>query len=140
VLREAALSSPMRFLMHWATLVLGLFLITKITPISYDSPWDVVWAALVLIIFNAIIKPILVIISLPILLLTLGLFLFILNAILLDWVPIFVHGFHVPSFGWAFVGSLILSLITSIFTGWDRRRVTVHRVEMRSGHRDVIDI
>jgi putative membrane protein len=130
----------MRFLMHWATLVLGLFLITKITPISYDSPWDLVWAALVLIIFNAIIKPILVIISLPILLLTLGLFLFILNAILLDWVPIFVHGFHVPSFGWAFVGSLILSLITSVFTGWERRSVSVHRVDARSSNRDVIDI
>ncbi len=130
----------MRFLMHWATLVLALFLITRITPISYDSPWDLVWAALVLIIFNAIIKPILVIISLPLLLLTLGLFLFIINAIILDWVPVFVHGFHVPSFGWAIIGSLILSVITSLFTGWERRRVSVHRVETRVGSRDVIDI
>jgi putative membrane protein len=129
----------MRFLMHWALLVVGLFVITHITPISYDSPWDLVWAALVLIIFNAIIKPILVIISLPLLLLTLGLFLFIINAIILYWVPTFVHGFHVPNFGWAFVGSLILSLITSVFTGWERR-VYVRRVDARAGSRDVIDI
>jgi putative membrane protein len=130
----------MRFLMHWATLVVALFLITKITPISYNSPWDLVWAALVLIIFNAIIKPILVIITFPVLLLTLGLFLFIINAILLDCVPMFVHGFHVPSFGWAFIGSLILSVITSLFTGYERRTTYVRRVQTRSSNRDVIDI
>ncbi len=129
----------MRFLMHWALLVLGLFLVTKITPISYDKPMDLVWAALVLIIFNAIIKPILVIISLPVLLLTLGLFLFIINAILLYCVPEFVHGFHVPSFFWAFIGSLILSLITSIFTGLERRS-SENRVVTLPNNRDVIDI
>jgi hypothetical protein len=46
----------------------------------------------------------------------------------------------VPSFGWAFVGSLLLSLITSVFTGFERRRVSVHRVDTRPGSRDVIDI
>jgi len=129
----------MRFLMHWALLVLGLFLTTKITPISYDKPMDLVWAALVLIIFNAIIKPILVLISLPLLLLTLGLFLFIINAILLYSVPEFVHGFHVPSFGWALIGSLLLSLITSIFTGIERRTSYEQRVVTRPKG-DVIDI
>ena len=129
----------MRFIFHWAILVLGLYLTTLITPISYDQPSSLLWAALVLIIFNAIIKPILVIISLPILLLTLGLFLFIINAILLYCVPHFVTGFHVPSFGWAFVGSLILSLITSLFTGIERRTY-IQRVDTRSGGKDVIDI
>jgi putative membrane protein len=129
-----------RFLMHWAVLVLGLYVVTLITPISYDKPSALLWAALVLIIFNTIVKPILVLISLPVLLLTLGLFFFIINAIILDWVPTFVTGFHVPSFGWAFVGSLILSLITSVFTGWERRSVSVHRVDARSRNRDVIDI
>jgi putative membrane protein len=128
-----------RFLMHWAVLVLGLYVATLITPISYDKPSALFWAAFVLMIFNAIIKPILVIISLPLLLLTFGLFFFIINAIILDWVPTFVTGFHVPSFGWAFLGSLILSLITSLFTGWERR-VYVQRVDTRSGNRDVIDI
>jgi putative membrane protein len=128
-----------RFLMHWAVLVLGLYVVTLITPISYDKPSALLWAAFVLIIFNAIIKPIFVLISLPLLLVTLGLFLFIINAILLDCVPEFVTGFHVPSFGWAFVGSLILSVITSIFTGWERR-VYARRIDARAGKRDVIDI
>ncbi len=129
----------LRFFMHWAILVLGIYIVTLITPISYDTPSALAWAAFVLIIFNAIIKPILVLISLPVLLLTLGLFLFIINAIILDCVPSFVTGFHVPSFGWAFVGSLILSLITSVFTGMERRS-SERRVDARPANRDVIDI
>jgi putative membrane protein len=129
----------MRFILHWATLALGLFVVTKITPISYNSPWDLVWAALLLIIFNAIIKPILILITLPAVLLSLGLFVLVINALLLYWVPTFVHGFHVPSFGWAFLGSIILSLITWVFTGVEKRTVT-RRVVPPAGNRDVIDI
>jgi len=129
----------MRFLLHWATLALGLFIVTKITPITYSSPWDLVWAALVLIFFNAIIKPILIIITLPAVLLSLGLFLLIINALLLYWVPVFVHGFQVPSFGWAFVGSIILSLITWAFTGVEKRTVQ-RRVITRTDSSKVIDI
>jgi len=129
----------MRFLLHWATLALGLFIVTKITPITYSSPWDLVWAALVLIFFNAIVKPILIIITLPAVLLSLGLFLLIINALLLYWVPTFVHGFHVPSFGWAFIGSIILSVITWVFTGVEKRTVT-QRAVPPAGNREVIDI
>jgi len=129
----------MRFLLHWATLALGLFVVTKITPITYSSPWDLVWAALVLIIFNAIIKPILIIITLPAVLLSLGLFLLVINALLLYWVPAFVHGFQVPNFGWAFVGSIILSLITWVFTGVEKRTVK-QRAVTRPTNVKVIDI
>jgi putative membrane protein len=129
----------MRFLLHWATLALGLFVVTKITPISYSSPWDLVWAALVLIIFNAIIKPVLILITLPAVLLSLGLFVLIINALLLYWVPVFVHGFQVPSFGWAFVGSIILSLITWAFTGVEKRTVKRNAVT-RADSSKVIDI
>lgn len=130
----------MRFLMHWALLILGLYVITKVTPIFYDKPQDLIWAALVLIIFNAIIKPILILITLPAVLLSLGLFVLVINALLLYWVPTFVHGFHVPSFGWAFLGSIILSLITWVFTGIERRS-TVQRVDTRPrGNDKVIDI
>lgn len=129
----------MRFFWHWAVLILGLFLVTKITPISYDSPSAVAWAALVLIVFNTIFKPILVLISLPLLLLTLGLFFLVINAIILYCVPAFVHGFYVPNFFWAFVGSLILSLITGLFTGIERRS-SVRRVDTHRANHDVIDI
>jgi putative membrane protein len=129
----------MRFLLHWATLALGLFVVTKITPITYSSPWDLVWAALVLIFFNTIIKPVLILITLPAVLLSLGLFVLLINALLLYWVPVFVHGFQVPGFGWAFVGSIILSLITWAFTGVEKRTVQ-RRVVTRADSGKVIDI
>lgn len=112
-----------RLVWHWLILALGLYLITLIKPlgISFDSTEDLAWAALVLILVNTFIKPILIFISLPLVLLTLGLFLLIINAIILYTLPDFVHGFHVPSFTSAFFGSLLLSLITGFFSGWEKR-------------------
>ncbi len=129
-----------RFLWHWLVLALGLYLLTLIRPlgITCDTGEDLFWAALVLIIFNTFIKPLLILISLPLVLFTLGLFLLVINAIILKLLPHFVYGFHVPSFTSAFFGALLLSLITGIFTGWEkrtpRRRAPVRRTD------DVIDI
>ena len=139
----------MRLVWHWFVLALGLYLLTLIKPlgISFNTPEDLAWAALVLILVNMIIKPILILISLPLVLLTLGLFLLIINAIILYTLPDFVHGFHVPSFTSAFIGSLLLSLITGIFGGWEKRRtrrinVTINRSPSgpSSGSGKVIDI
>jgi putative membrane protein len=128
-----------RLLWHWAILVLGLYLITFITPISADAPKDLAWAAVVLIIANTILKPLLILISLPLVLLSLGFFLLIINAIILYTVPHFVPGFHVPGFFSAFFGSLLLSLITGLFTGYEKR-TTVHRVNPPARSDKVIDI
>jgi len=128
----------LRLIWHWAILVLGLYVITLITPISFDAPKDLAWAALVLILVNTFIKPILIFISLPLVLLTLGLFLLIINAIILYTLPHFVTGFHVPSFLSAFFGSVLLSLITGFFTGCEKR-ASVRRVDANASGK-VIDI
>jgi putative membrane protein len=128
-----------RLLWHWVVLVIGLYLVTLITPISFDAPKDLALAALVLIIANTIIKPILVIFTLPLVLLSLGFFLLIINAIILYTVPHFVPGFHVPGFLSAFFGALLLSLITGLFTGYERRE-TVRRVDVSPRSGKVIDI
>jgi putative membrane protein len=132
----------MRLLGHWAILVLGLYLITLITPISFNAPKDLAWAALVLILVNTFIKPLLILFTLPLVILSLGLFLLIINALILYMLPHFVPGFHVPGFFSAFFGSILLSLITGLFTGYEKR-VAVRRVNpnirsARSGK--VIDI
>jgi putative membrane protein len=113
----------MRLIWHWLVLVLGLYLLTLITPlgITFHSTGDLAWAALILILVNTFIKPFLILISLPLVLLSLGLFLFIINAIILYTLPVFVHGFVVPSFTSAFFGAILLSLITGIFTGYEKR-------------------
>ena len=110
-----------------------------ITPISFDAPKDLAWAALVLILVNTFIKPILILISLPLVLLSLGLFLLIINALILYTVPHFVSGFHVPTFFSAFVGSVLLSLITGFFSGYEKR-LSVRRMDVDTRPGKVIDI
>jgi len=129
----------MRLLWHWAILVFGLYLITLITPISFDAPKDLAWAALVLILVNTFIKPLLILFTLPLVILSLGLFLLIINAIILYTLPHFVPGFHVPGFFSAFFGSILLSLITGFFTGYEKR-VSVRRVNLNARSGKVIDI
>jgi putative membrane protein len=74
-------------------------------------------AALGLGLVNAVVRPILVILTFPVTLLTLGLFLFVINALLFWLVAEVVPGFHVTGFWAALVGSLLYSLITLV-TSW----------------------
>jgi putative membrane protein len=132
----------MRLLSHWLTLVLGLYLISLISPlgIGFDRPRDLVLAALILMVFNAIVKPILILITLPLVLLSLGIFLLIINALLLYWIPTFVHGFHVPGFWSAFFGAILLSFITGFFSGWEKRSRRHSSVPASRGSGPVIDV
>jgi len=130
-----------RLFWHWAILVLGLYLITLITPlgITYEAPKDLAWAALFLIVVNTIIRPLLILFTFPLVILSLGLFLLVINALLLYVAPHFVHGFHVPGFFSAFFGSIILSIITGLFSGYEKR-LTVRRLDARPRNDKVIDI
>ncbi|MEY2618266.1 MAG: hypothetical protein RL522_1268 [Pseudomonadota bacterium] len=68
-------------------------------------------AALVIGLLNLFIRPILVLLTLPVTMLTLGLFLFVINALMFWWAASFLDGFHVTGFGAALVGSLIYSVL-----------------------------
>ena len=130
-----------RLLWHWLVLAFGLYLLTVISPlgITADTNVDLALAALVLIVANTFLKPILIFFTLPLVLITLGLFILVINAVILLLLPHLVHGFHVPGFWSAFFGSIILSLITALFSGWDRR--TIRRQQVVTPQRnDVIDI
>jgi putative membrane protein len=70
--------------------------------------------ALVLAVLNAIVKPILVILTLPITILTLGLFLFVINALIIMLGSRLVDGFKVDGFWWALLFSILLSVVSSI--------------------------
>jgi len=70
--------------------------------------------ALVLAVLNAFLKPILIILTLPITILTFGLFLFVINAAIILLASKFVDGFKVDGFWWALLFSLLLSVITSM--------------------------
>ena len=70
--------------------------------------------AIVLAILNAIVRPILVLLSLPITILTLGLFLLVINALIILGADALISGFEVDGFLWALIFSLVLSVITYI--------------------------
>ncbi len=68
-------------------------------------------AALVIGLLNLFIRPVLVLLTLPVTVLTLGLFLFVINALMFWWAASFLDGFHVTGFGAALAGSLIYSVL-----------------------------
>lgn len=101
------------FLQRWVTNTLAVLVADYlISGISSDSTLRLVIAALVLGILNSILRPILFFLSIPLLIVTLGLFMLVINALLLYMVGGLVPGFHVASFGSAFLGSLVISIIS----------------------------
>ena len=82
--------------------------------VHLEGPMPAVIAALVLGIANAVLKPILVILTLPITLLTFGLFLLVLNALMVLLASAVVPGFQVENFWWALGFSLVLTLVNSV--------------------------
>jgi putative membrane protein len=70
--------------------------------------------AVVLAVLNAIVKPILIILTLPITIITFGLFLFVINAIIILLAGDLIKGFSVDGFWWALIFSFLLSIITSV--------------------------
>jgi putative membrane protein len=98
---------------------LGLVLIAEYVPgISVDGFYPALIAAVVLGLLNLIIKPILFVLTLPITIITLGLFAFIINATLFWFAASFIDGFAVASFWYALLGSLLMSLISAIGNRW----------------------
>ncbi len=73
--------------------------------------WTAFWVAIVLGLVNITIKPVLLILTLPINILSLGLFTFVINAFMLEIVSLLVKGFDISGFGTAFLGALIISLV-----------------------------
>ena len=92
----------------------GLFLAAKLLPgIRFDSEITMLVAAVLLGLANAIVRPVLVVLTFPITIITLGLFLLVVNAAMLGLVAWLLDGFSVGGFRPALVGSIIVSL-----TGW----------------------
>lgn len=98
-------------LLRWLILALGVVLSTVMVPgISYDTGTTLAIAVLILSIFNAILKPLLLLFTLPFIVLSLGIGIWIINAILFYFVSWLVVGFFVDGFGSALLGALIVSI------------------------------
>lgn len=106
------------FFLRVAIVALGLWLATRVLPgLRFDGPGVLLAAALLLGIVNAIVRPIAVILTLPLTLLTLGLFLLVVNAAMLGLVALLLGGFQISGFWTAVGASLIVSLTSWAASG-----------------------
>jgi putative membrane protein len=115
----------MSFIVRWFINALALMLVAYLySGVKVNGIIEALIAALVLGLVNALIRPILVVLTLPVTILTLGLFIFIINAFLFWFVAEIVNGFTVSGFLGALIGSVMFSVITLI-TSWlisDRKK------------------
>ena len=133
------------FVFRWAITTIAVMVASSIIHgIRYDTVAALIGAALLLGILNAFVRPILLILSVPLILLTLGFFILILNALMLFFVPSIVIGFHVDSFWSAFWGAIVVSVVSWIlsafFRGSDGRvHVLTHHTQIRRVQGRVIE-
>jgi putative membrane protein len=98
-------------LARWAVLALGVTLATRLVDgITCDDNGTLLTVVVLLSLFNAVLKPLLLLFTLPFIVLTLGLGVLVINALLFLWVGKLVQGFHVAGFWPALWGALILSV------------------------------
>ena len=108
----------MALIIRWFLNALALMLVAYLySGVQVAGIVEALIAALVLGLVNALIRPILVVLTLPVTILTLGLFIFVINAFLFWYVAEIVKGFTVSGFMGALIGSVMFSVIT-IITSW----------------------
>jgi putative membrane protein len=104
--------AAMKIVLRWILLAAALLLVAYLFPsgVTVTSFGSAMIAALVIGLFNTLLRPILVLLTLPVTLITLGLFLFVINALMFWFAAQILNGFHVAGFTAALIGSLIYSL------------------------------
>ena len=108
----------MFLLLRWLISATSLMLVTYLVPgIQIQSFYSALIAALVLGLINSLIKPILILLTLPVNILTLGLFTLVINALLFWFAATIVKGFIVVRFWPAFFGALAMSVVSWILNG-----------------------
>jgi len=122
----------LRVIVNAATIYLAAYLVPGII-VSGIGPALV--AGLVLGVINAVVRPILVVLTFPLTLLTLGLFLFVLNAFCLWLTSALVPGFTVDGFGPAFLGALVISIVSWVMTAFVNDAGRVRRMRGDEGER-----
>ena len=134
-----------QFVLRWAATTVAVMVASSVIGgIRYDTIAALLGASLLLGILNAFVRPFLLILSAPVILLTLGFFILVLNGLLLLVVPSVVVGFHVDSFWSAFWGAIVISflswLLSAFFRGSDGRvHVLTHHTGIRRVHGRVLE-
>ena len=124
------------FLLRWLVTTVSVWVAAGLGVLHFGSDRCLIGAALVLGIVNAIVRPIVLLLSLPFIILTLGVGILIVNALLLMAVSGMLPCFHVDSFGDAFLGAIIISLVSwvlSVFIRSENGRMRVRVISRDEG-------
>jgi putative membrane protein len=122
----------MGVLLRMVMVGLGLYIASRLVPgISFEDTRTLILAALVLAVVNAVIRPIVILLTLPFTIITLGLFVFIINAALFYGVSLVLPGFHVSDFAAALLGSIAVSITSLIGNAFIGRQGRVERYRRR---------
>jgi len=132
------------FVIRWLVTTVAVLVAAHVIPgVTYEGWGTLLGASLLLGIINAFIRPILLLLSLPFIIITMGLFIFVINALLLMLVSKIVPAFQVSGFWNAFFGAIVISLVSwllsSFFRGSDGRihAITHHATIKRANARVV---
>jgi len=121
---------------RWLIITVAILLASQFVPgIKVDTLSTAVIAACVLGLINIFVRPIFVLLTLPLSILTLGIFYFFINAFMLKLVAYFVSGFEVKSFFSAFLGSLVISFFSWLANSF----IATHKIE-KPDNPDYIDM
>ncbi len=100
------------WVLRWLLNILAIILTAALLPGFEVSPWGAIVGSIFLGIVNAIIRPIVLLLTLPINIVSLGLFTFVVNAFMLYLTQATVKGFDISNFWWAILTAIVLSLIS----------------------------
>jgi putative membrane protein len=132
------------FVFRWIATTVAVALAAWLVPgVRMSGTGAAIGAALLLGIMNALVRPILLLLSAPLILLSLGFFILVINALLLYWVATFVPGFYVDGFGSAFWGAIVIGIVSwmlsAFFRGSDGRvHVLTHHAQLKQARGRVV--
>lgn len=119
--------AAMKIIVRWLLLAAALLLVAYLYPgVTVQSFGSAMIAAFVLGLLNTLLRPVLVLLTLPVTVITLGLFLFVINALMFYFAASMLEGFHVAGFVAALIGSLLYSLCGMVID------VAIERIFARS--------
>jgi putative membrane protein len=102
------------WLLRWLLNILAIILTAVIVPNFELTPWAAVVGSIFLGIINAVIRPLLILLTLPLNIMTLGIFTLVINGFMLWITSITIRGFDINGFGWAILSALVLSILSFV--------------------------
>ena len=110
----------MKLFLQWAISAIAIGIAAYLVPGASVTVWGAVILAVVLGALNLLVRPLLILLTLPITILTLGLFTFVINAFLVWLASLVVPGFSIDGFWWALLFAVVLAIVNGVFNIWRR--------------------